>query len=200
MSSNHVLLDDRTQDLLFREARTANTFTDEPVGEEQIQALYDLVKWAPTSFNQQPMRVALVRSEEAKSRLVPLMWDTNQGKTASAPLNAVLAADLDFHENLPEQFPVFPQAKDVFFAEEDAREESALLNTTLQIGYFLLGVRAIGLAAGPMVGFYADKVAEEFFPGGRHRALLVMNIGKPGPEAWYDRMPRLEYDRVFTAH
>jgi len=200
MSSNHVLLDDKTQKLLFREARTANTFTAEPVGEEQIQALYDLVKWAPTSFNQQPVRVALIRSEEAKSRLVPLMWDTNQGKTAGAPLNAVLAADLKFHENLPEQFPVFPQAKDVFFAEEEARVESALLNATLQIGYFILGVRAVGLAAGPMSGFYADKVSEEFFPGGRHRALLVVNIGKPGPDAWYDRMPRLAYDRVFTSH
>lgn len=200
MSSNHVLLDDKTQKLLFREARTANTFTAEPVGEEQIQALYDLVKWAPTSFNQQPVRIALIRSEEAKSRLVPLMWDTNQGKTAGAPLNAVLAADLEFHENLPEQFPVFPQAKDVFFAEEEARVESALLNATLQIGYFILGVRAVGLAAGPMSGFYADKVSEEFFPGGRHRALLVVNIGKPGPDAWYDRMPRLAYDRVFTSH
>src|ERR1041384_6179072 len=111
MSSNHVLLDERAQDLLFREARTANTFTDEPVGDEQVAALYDLVKWAPTSFNQQPLRVALIRSEEAKSRLVPLMWDGNQAKTAAAPLTAVLAADLRFDELLPELFPIFPQAK-----------------------------------------------------------------------------------------
>jgi 3-hydroxypropanoate dehydrogenase len=200
MSANPVLLDASAQNLLFREARTANTFTDEPIGDEQIAALYDLVKWAPTSFNQQPLRVALIRSEEAKSRLVPLMWDTNQGKTAAAPLNAVLAADLEFHENLPEQFPVFPQAKEIFFAEEEARVESALLNATLQIGYFILGVRAVGLAVGPMTGFHADKVGEEFFPGGRHRALVVVNIGKPGPDAWYDRLPRLSYDRVFANH
>lgn len=200
MSSPHVLLDPSAQDLLFRAARTANTFTDEPVSDEQIAALYDLVKWAPTSFNQQPLRVALIRSEQAKSRLVPLMWDTNQGKIAAAPLVAVLAADLDFHENLPEQFPVFPQAKDVFFAEEETRIESGLLNATLQIGYFILGVRAVGLAAGPMTGFYADKVTEEFFPNGQHRALVVVNIGKPGPDAWYDRLPRMEYDQVFTSH
>jgi len=200
MSSDHVLLDQSAQDLLFRAARTANTFTNEPVSDEQIAALYDLVKWAPTSFNQQPLRVALIRSEQARSRLIPLMWDTNQGKTAAAPLVAVLAADLEFHQNLPEQFPVFPQAKDVFFAEEETRIESALLNATLQIGYFILGVRAIGLAAGPMVGFHADKVGEEFFPCGRHRALVVVNIGKPGPDAWYDRLPMLEYERVFTTH
>lgn len=200
MSSNHVLIDAAAQDLLFREARTANAFTDEPVGEEKIAALYDLVQWAPTSFNQQPLRVALIRSEEARGRLVPLMWDSNQGKTAAAPLTAVLAADLDFHENLPEQFPVFPQAKDVFFAEEEARVESAVLNATLQVAYFILGVRAVGLAAGPMTGFHADKVSEEFFPGGRHRALVAINIGVPGPGAWYDRLPRLSYERVFTSH
>ena len=200
MLSNHVLLSESAQDLLFREARTANTFTSEPVSDEQIEAIYDLVKWAPTSFNQQPLRVALVRSEEAKSRLVPLMWDTNQGKTAAAPLVAVLAADLNFHENLPEQFPVFPQAKDVFFAEPGARTESALLNATLQIGYLILGIRAVGLAAGPMVGFHADKVGQEFFPSGRHHALVVVNIGKPGKDAWYDRLPRLDYDSVFVSH
>ncbi|MEO3746345.1 malonic semialdehyde reductase [Plantactinospora sp. B5E13] len=200
MSSDHVLIDQIAQNLLFRDARTANTFSDEPVSDEQIEALYDLVKWAPTSFNQQPLRVALVRSEAAKSRLVPLMWDSNQGKTAAAPLNAVLAADLEFHENLPEQFPVFPQAKEIFFAEEAARVESALLNATLQVAYFILGVRAIGLAAGPMTGFEADKVSEEFFPGGRHRALAVVNVGRPGPNAWYDRLPRLSYDRVFSNH
>lgn len=198
--SNHLLLDEKAQDLLFREARTANTFTDEPVSDEQIAALYDLVKWAPTSFNQQPLRVALIRSEQAKSRLVPLMWDSNQPKTAAAPLTAVLAADLQFHELLPELFPVFPQAKDVVFAQEDARVESALLNTTLQVAYFILGVRALGLAAGPMTGFHADKVTEEFFDPAQHRALAVVNLGKPAEGAWFDRLPRLEYDRVFTTH
>jgi 3-hydroxypropanoate dehydrogenase len=200
MSSNHVLLDERAQNLLFREARTANTFTDEPVTDEQLAALYDLVKWAPTSFNQQPLRVALIRSEEAKSRLVPLMWESNQAKTAAAPLTAVLAADLHFHQLLPELFPVFPAAKDVVFADDTVRVEAARLNAALQVAYFILGVRAIGLAAGPMTGFYADKVTEEFFDPTQYEALVVMNIGKPGRGAWFDRLPRLEYDRVFTTH
>jgi EmrB/QacA subfamily drug resistance transporter len=199
MSSNHIVLDKSAQDVLFRAARTAKTFTDEPVSDEQIAAVYDLVKWAPTSFNQQPLRVVLVRSAEARSRLIPLMWDSNQSKTAAAPLTAVLAADIDFHEHLPAQFPVFPQAKDVFFATEEARVEAATLNATLQVAYFILGVRSVGLAAGPMTGFYADKVTEEFFPGGRHRPLVVVNIGRPGPDAWYDRLPRLGFADVFTA-
>jgi|SRR6266536_378573 3-hydroxypropanoate dehydrogenase len=199
MSSDHVVLPESAQDLLFRSARTANAFTDEPVTDEQIAAIYDLVKWAPTAFNQQPLRVVLVRSEEARRRLVPLMWDNNQAKTAAAPLTAILAADIDFHDHLPEQFPVFPEAKDVLFGTEEARIESATLNAGLQVGYFILGIRSIGLAAGPMTGFYPDKVAAEFFPDGRHRVLVVVNLGKPAPAAWYDRGPRLDYTDVFKA-
>jgi nitroreductase len=194
---DHVIIDQHAQNVLFREARTANAFTDEPVTDEQVQAIYDLVKWAPTSFNQQPLRVVLVRSPEARERLASVMMDNNQAKTKAAPLTAILGADTDFHENLPSQFPMFPQAKDVFFADPQVREASARLNAALQVGYFILGIRAIGLAAGPMVGFDAEAVDKMFFPAGVTRTLVVVNIGKPGPNAWWDRLPRLEYGDVF---
>jgi nitroreductase len=197
-ASDHLVIDKYTQDLLFLDARTANAFTDEPVTEEQVQAIYDLVRWAPTSFNQQPLRVVLVRSPEARERLVALMAPPNREKTRTAPLTAILAADTEFHQHMPTQFPVFPEAKNVFFSDDVVREESARLNAALQVGYLIIGVRAAGLAAGPMVGFDAPAVSQEFFPGGLSRALVVMNIGKAGPDAWWGRLPRLEYGQVFT--
>jgi 3-hydroxypropanoate dehydrogenase len=127
-----LVLDPAAQDLLFREARSASTFTDEPVTEEQMQAIYDLVKYGPTAFNQSPLRVVLVRSEEARERLVPHMAEGNRPKTATAPLVAILAADNEFHEELPALFPRFPQAKDAFFAERGAREQAAGFNAALQ--------------------------------------------------------------------
>jgi 3-hydroxypropanoate dehydrogenase len=193
-----LVLDPAAQDLLFREARTANTFTADPVTDEQVQAIYDLVKYAPTAFNQQPLRVVLVRSTEGRGRLVRHMAEGNQPKTSTAPLVAILAADNEFHEELPTQFPVFPQAKDVFFAERPAREQSAALNASLQVGYFIIGVRAAGLAAGPMTGFDADGINKEFFADGEHSVLAVVNIGKPGEDAWFPRHPRLSYDEVVT--
>lgn len=193
-----LALDTAAQDLLFRDARTAKTFTDEPVTDEQIQAIYDLVKYAPTAYNQQPLRVVLVRTEEGRGRLVPHMSESNQAKTAAAPLVAILAADNEFHEELPAQLPVFPQAKDVFFAERPVREQSAALNAALQIGYFIIGVRAAGLAAGPMTGFDAEGINKEFFADGEHSVLVVANLGKPGENAWYPRGPRLSYDEVVT--
>ncbi|AQW53115.1 malonic semialdehyde reductase [Streptomyces violaceusniger] len=192
-----LVLDPAAQDLLFREARTANTFTDEPVTEEQVQAIYDLIKYAPTAFNQSPLRVVLVRSPEARERLVQHMAEGNQAKTSTAPLVAILAADNEFHEELPALFPHFPQAKDVFFAERAAREQAAGLNASLQAGYFILGIRAAGLAAGPMTGFDAAGIQKEFLDED-HTPLVVINIGKPGEDAWFPRGPRLDYDQVIT--
>ncbi|GAA2131097.1 malonic semialdehyde reductase [Kitasatospora kazusensis] len=195
--SDALALDSAAQDLLFREARTANAFTDEPVGDEQIQAIYDLVKHAPTAMNQQPLRVVLVRSPEGRERLLQHMNEGNRAKTAAAPLVAILAADNEFHEELPTQFPAVPQAKD-FFAERPRREASARFNGALQAAYFILGIRAAGLAAGPMGGYDAAGVDKEFFGDGEHSVLMVVNIGKPGENASYPRGPRLSYDEVVT--
>ncbi len=182
------------QALLFTEARTANRFTDEPVSDEQVAAIYDLVKHAPTAMNTQPLRVLLVR-DGSRERLLKHMADGNRDKTEGAPLVAVLAMDTDFHDHLPRTFPHFPGARDGF-ADDTAREQAARFNASLQIGYFLLGVRAAGLAAGPMGGFDAAGMDAEFFAGTSWRSLLVVNVGRPAEDAWSDRLPRLAYDEV----
>ncbi|MEU3664604.1 malonic semialdehyde reductase [Streptomyces sp. NPDC032940] len=193
-----LVLDPAAQDLLFREARTPQTFTGEPVTDEQVRAIYDLVKYGPTAFNQSPLRVTLVRSPEARERLVKHMAEGNQRKTATAPLVAILSTDNEFHEELPRLLPRFPQAKDVFFASREVRERSAQLNGVLQAAYFLIGIRAAGLAAGPMNGFDYPGVQAEFLDDD-HTPLLVVNIGRPGPDAWGERAPRLGFDEVVTA-
>ncbi|MFI6319023.1 malonic semialdehyde reductase [Nonomuraea sp. NPDC050556] len=193
-----MMLSADAQNLLFRDARTANAFTSEPVTDEQMRDIYDLVKYAPTAMNQQPLRIVLVRSPEARERLVAHMNDGNKAKTAAAPLVAVLAADLDFHHELPKVFPIRPGAREAFAGNESGRVASAVFNATLQVGYFILGVRAAGLAAGPMTGFDRDELSKEFFPDGDHTVLAVVNLGKPVDQG-FDRLPRLTYDEVVTA-
>src|SRR5690606_10443472 len=183
------------QNLLFREARTANTFSSEPVTDEQLRAIYDLVKWAPTSMNNQPLRALVVRTDDAKQRLLKHMAEGNRPKTEAAPVTVVLAADADFHENLPTVFPHAPGAKDMF-SDPAGREQVSKLNASLQVGYFILGVRAAGLAAGPMTGFDAAGIDAEFFTDKPWKSLVVVNIGKPGENAWQQRLPRLDNDAV----
>jgi nitroreductase len=187
------------QDLLFRDAHTANSFTDQAVSDEQLRSVYELIKWGPTAMNSQPLRIVLVRSPEARARLVEHMSGNNKAKTVAAPVVAILAADVDFHDEFPKTFPAFPGARDAF-SDEVLRKQAATLSSSLQIGYFIVGVRAAGLAAGPMGGFDAEAVSREFFPDGRHHALVVVNIGYACEESFRPRQPRLDYtDVVSTA-
>ncbi|WP_020660205.1 malonic semialdehyde reductase [Amycolatopsis benzoatilytica] len=194
-SAKQLQVPAEVQDLLFREARTANSFSSEPVTDEQVRAIYDLVKWAPTSMNTQPLRALVLRSDEARERLLPHLMEGNRAKTESAPLTVILAADVDFHENIPQVFPHNPGVKDMF-SDESGRVEFSKLNSLLQVGYFIIGVRAAGLAAGPMTGFDAEGVDKEFFADSNWRSLVVVNVGKPGENPWFDRLPRLDFEQV----
>jgi 3-hydroxypropanoate dehydrogenase len=127
------------------------------------------------------------------------MAEGNRAKTETAPAVALLATDVDFHEFTDHTFPIRPELKDQFAAAgAEGREGLARFNGALQVGYFLLAARAHGLATGPMGGFDVDGVTAEFFPGGRHRTLLVVNLGLPGADPWFDRLPRLPHDDVVT--
>lgn len=198
MSELCPILDDAALDLLFRQARTANTFTNEPVSDEVVQRIYDLVKMGPTAMNQQALRVLAVKSPEAREQLVAHMSPGNKAKTLSAPMVFVLAADTQFHTFFPQTFPHFAGAKDSFDGDAKAaeRESSARFNATLAAGYFILAIRSVGLAAGPMLGWDKAGMDATFFPDGRWKSILVINAGKPGPDAWKERLHRLAFDEA----
>ena len=167
-----LLIDAATQDLLFRQARTPQHFTDTPVSDATMRDIFDLIKWGPTSRNGQPLRIVLVRSPEARERLLPHLTPRNQVKAQTAPLVALLAVEVN--------------------------DEDAVSSGWLQAGYFLVGVRAAGLAALPMGGFDQIGLDSEFFPDGTHRTLLVMNLGYAPDEAYRPRQSRLDYDEVVS--
>ncbi len=190
-------LDAEGRALLFTEARTANSFAPTPVSDTQLTEIWELARWAPTSANVQPLHVLYVRTPEGKARLLPHLYEANRAKSEAAPAVAVLATDLEFHEQIPRVFPVRPEMKDLF-ADEERRFPAARFNATLQAGYFILAVRAAGLYAGPMLGFDGDGVDAEFFAGTALRSILVVNIGHPGENPWFPRLPRLPVDEVVT--
>jgi 3-hydroxypropanoate dehydrogenase len=189
-------LDDAGRALLFTEARTANTFASTPVSDAELSEIWELAKWAPTAANTQPLRVLYVRPGERRDRLVEHMSDGNRAKTLSAPAVAVLAVDTKFHEHIPTLLPFRPELKDAFDANEEMATTTSRFNAILQAAYFLLSVRAHGLAAGPMAGFDSAALDADFFPDGRWKSILVVNIGHPGEDPWLDRLPRLNHQDV----
>ena len=187
-----IAISDDAADLLFREGRTAYSFTEEPVAHSQLFAIYELMRHAPTLMNAQPLRIVFLTTDEAKARLIPNLAEGNRAKSESAPVVAILAADNDFHENLPKLLPMVPDAKEMF-ADDEARAQTALLNAHIQAGYFILAVRAVGLDAGPMGGFDRAAVDAEFFAGTPLNSILVVNIGNVAEGGNFPRKPHVEW-------
>ena len=72
-------------DNLFRQARTHRAWTDEPVGADKIEAIWNLARMGPTSANCCPARILFMVSSEAKARLKPCLAEGNVEKTMTAP-------------------------------------------------------------------------------------------------------------------
>ncbi|OSM05365.1 malonic semialdehyde reductase [Magnetofaba australis] len=188
-------LDEQARDLLFRQARSHNGWRDEPVSDEQLAELYELMKFGPTAANCCPLRVVFVRTPEGKARLKPTLDAGNIDKTMSAPVTAILAYDLDFPDTLPKLFP-HTDARSWFAGQDEKIAHTAFLNGSLQGAYFMLAARAVGLDCGPMAGFNNALVDETFFPGGRVKSNFLCNLGHGDPDKLFPRSPRLEFDEA----
>ena len=185
-------LDDRSLDIIFREAHTHSVWLDKPVSDALIHQIYDLMKWAPTSANCSPARIVFVRSAAAKQRLLPAMAPGNVEKTRTAPVTAIIAYDTEFHEKLPKLFPQ-ADARSWFAGNQALIDTTAFRNGTLQGAYLIFAARALGLDAGPMSGFDNAKVDKEFFPGGKVKSNFLINLGYGDHAKLFPRNPRLPF-------
>ena len=183
-------------DQLFRHARTHNGFKPDPIPDEDLQEIYDLVKWGPTTSNSQPLRILFLRSQAAKERLAPALSQGNRAKTMAAPVCAMLAYDLKFYEHLPRTFAHNQEAKSWFEGQPALIEATALRNSSIQGGYFIMAARALGYDCGPMSGFDNAKVDAEFFPDGHVKSNFLCNIGKGDWSKVMPRNPRFTFDEA----
>jgi 3-hydroxypropanoate dehydrogenase len=177
---------------LFAEARTHNAWQQREVSDAQLQAIYDAMKWAPTSANCSPARIVFVTSAAAKQKLAPALAEGNLAKTLAAPVTAIVGSDHAFHEKLPYLFP-HADAKSWFEGNQPLIDTTAFRNATLQGAYLMLAARALGLDCGPMSGFDNAQVDAAFFAGTDVRSNFLINLGYGDPSALFPRSPRLSF-------
>jgi 3-hydroxypropanoate dehydrogenase len=189
-------LDSSVIDQLFLHARTHNGWLDHSVSDETIRRLYDIARMGPTSANATPMRLVFVKSPEGKERLKPAMSGNNVDKTMAAPVTAIVAYDLEFHEQLPKLFPARDMKSLFASLPEAARSHMAIYNAALQGAYLIIAARAIGLDCGPMAGFDRAKVDEAFLAGTSWKSLFLVNIGYGDTTKLFPRNPRLDFDEA----
>jgi 3-hydroxypropanoate dehydrogenase len=189
-------LNSNALDQLFRTARTYPSWQDRPVTDEQIQELYSLLKWGPTSMNCLPGRFVFLRTPEAKARLEPSLMAGNVDKVRQAPVTVIVAQDTRFYEHLPQLWPHSPNAREMFASNSVLAESTAFRNGALQGAYLILAARALGLDVGPMSGFDNAKVDAEFFPDGRFQSNFLANIGYGEESGLHARGPRLTFEEA----
>ncbi len=188
-------LSDAALDTIFRTARSYNGYTDQPVSEAELHAIWDLMKWGPTSANQLPARLVWCTSDAAKRKLADCVSASNAPKILSAPVSVVIGMDENFHELLPELFP-HTNAKAWFEHSEEARRISALRNSSLQGAYFIVAARALGLDTGPMSGFDHAKVDAAFFADTPAiKSNFISTLGHGDPSTIFGRLPRPDFAR-----
>jgi 3-hydroxypropanoate dehydrogenase len=188
-------LPDAALDTLFRTARTHNGWVDETLPDQSFKAIYDLMKWGPTSANISPARFVWVASEEGKAKLAGLALPANGEKIKKAPVTVIIGHDLDFPELIPRLFPHNPGAKE-WFNDQGFRESSAFRNGTLQGAYLMIAARALGYQCGPMSGFNNAGVDEAFFAGTKIKSNFICIIGHGTDENLFPRSPRLAFDEA----
>ncbi|ATQ41056.1 malonic semialdehyde reductase [Caulobacter mirabilis] len=188
-----AVLSDAGRDLLFREARTHNGWSDRPIPEALLRELYDLTKFGPTAVNATPARFVFVTSDEGKAKLAELASGNNKAKILAAPATVIIGYDLDFMDHNAKLFPHAPTMLEGMRGTP-AAQELAFRNSSLQGGYFILAARALGLDTGPMSGFDNAAVDEAFFPGRNVKSNFIVSLGYGSGENLFPRSPRLDFE------
>ena len=187
-------LNDHALDQMFREARSYNGYLDKPVSDAQLNDIWELMKFGPTSANCLPARMVWCTSDEAKERLAALALPANGDKIRHAPVTVIVGMDREFYEQLPELFP-HADARSWFVGNDPLIESTAFRNSSLQGAYFIMAARALGLDTGPMSGFSNDAVDAAFFAGTKVKSNFISTLGYGDPASIFARSPRPEFDR-----
>jgi nitroreductase len=190
-----IPLDDAALDTLFRDARSYNRWSPEPIAEKTLRALYDLLKFGPTSANCCPARFVFVTSAAAKAKLVQCLAPGNVVKVEQAPVTAIIGMDEKFYERVPFLFPHKPEIAEMF-KDPASGPVHMMRNATLQGAYFILAARSLGLDCGPMSGFDNAKVDAAFFGGTAIKSNFICALGSGTQEMLFPRSPRLPFEEA----
>ncbi len=187
----------RTVEEVFND-RTCYKFSQKEVSQELVKQIYDTMKLGPTSANCCPLRIIFVTSQEQREKLAKCAMDANAERIRACPVTVIFAYDMKFYELLPKLFPHNIGMKDYFSSDPEIIASNAMRNSTLQAAYFMMIARSHNLACGPMSGFDANAINEQFLAGTDYKVNFLCNIGYREGRNEYPKSPRLEFDEACT--
>lgn len=187
-----TMLSNKNLDTLFTKARSHKAWLNKDITNHQINQIYNLLKFAPTSGNCCPARFTFIKTNDSKNRLKPALDKGNIEQAMDAPCVVIISYDTEFYESLSILSP-HSDAKANFAGKENKIKNTAEFNSTLQGAYLIMASRSVGLDCCPMLGFNKETLNQEFFPDGKYKSLFICGIGYGDSSKLYERAPRLDF-------
>lgn len=151
-----------------RQRRSIRAFAPGPLPREELDAVLDVVRLAPSAFNVQPWRFVVVETPEMKARLAAAAGGQRQVHGAPAVIvlytdmaDALATVDEVVHPGMDDAGRARARAGilGAFAHRSDAdREEWGAAQGYIALGYLLLAAESHGLQTSPMLGFDPDGV------------------------------------------
>lgn len=128
-------------DSMFIDRWSPRAFTPEPLTQQQIDSLFEAVRWSPSCFNEQPWLFIYAASEADRQRFLPALVEGNQAWVRNTSLLVFLLSRRNFsHNGKPNRHASFDAG-------------AAWMALALQ-------ARKLGLYAHAMAGFSREKAYE----------------------------------------
>jgi nitroreductase len=138
-------------------------FSDRKVSTEDLRALFEAARWAPSSYNEQPWRyiVATQDHPDMFQKVLDCLWELNQNWASHAPVLALGIVSLNL-------------------ARSGKPNAAAQHDLGLASGNLSLEATTRGLLVHQMIGINPDKVRETFHVPEDFQPLTALAIGYAG--------------------
>lgn len=138
-------------------------FSDRSVSDDDLRSLFEAVRWAASSYNEQPWRFIVARREEAAhfEQVLSCLVEGNQPWARLAPVLVLTAVSLSFSRN-------------------DKPNAAAVHDMGLAAGNLTFEATSRGLSVHQMIGILPDKAREVFSIPAGCQALTALAIGYAG--------------------
>jgi nitroreductase len=163
----------------MRQRRAINFFDpDEPLADEDLKNIIQTASLAPSGLNLQPWQVIVVRSQEAKEKLMAAA--SRQTKIVEAPVTLIILADtsgwrgghptvektwgnlLELGYMKPEQREWFEKGAQKLYGTPEKSLAFAVKNAAFFSMALMLAAKDAGLDSHPMDGFDQEAVRKAF--------------------------------------
>ncbi len=147
----------------IRKRRSTVIFSDSPVDDNKLEALFEAARWAPSSRNQQPWRFVVGKKQDEKTfaDMCNLLTPTNQIWACHAPVLILSVAEIISSYN--------------GLMNSKARHDMGLAEANL-----MLQAVSMGLVVHPMGGFDTEKATEVLHIPEGYEPVVMIAVGYPG--------------------